>query len=188
MLNKVIDKITQLDAPSIVSIDGRCASGKTTLANQLKKDIDCNVIHLDDFFLRPHQRTIERLKTPGGNIDYERFEEEVLIPLKENCAFSYRPYNCTLKNFGDEIITPPKAITIIEGSYSCHPKFIKFIDYKIFMDIDSTEQLKRIEQRNGKIALKQFTEKWIPLEENYFDFYKISENCNLIIKNNKTMK
>ena len=40
----------------IVGIDGCCASGKTTLADKLSRSFDCNVFHMDDFFLRPGQR------------------------------------------------------------------------------------------------------------------------------------
>ena len=57
----------------LVAIDGRCAAGKTTLAASLQAQLECNVFHMDDFFLRPEQRTSERLHQPGGNVDYERF-------------------------------------------------------------------------------------------------------------------
>lgn len=43
-----------------VAIDGPCASGKTTLAALLQRRFDGNVLHMDDFFLRPEQRTPER--------------------------------------------------------------------------------------------------------------------------------
>ena len=59
----------------IVAIDGKCTSGKTTLASQLAEIYDCNVFHMDDFFLRPEQRTPERFAEVGGNVDYERFHE-----------------------------------------------------------------------------------------------------------------
>ena len=36
--------------PFVIAIDGRCASGKTTLAGRLQKEIDCNIIHMDHFF------------------------------------------------------------------------------------------------------------------------------------------
>ena len=61
----------------IVAIDGRCASGKTTVATALAGLLNANLIHMDDFFLRKEQRTPERLATPGENIDHERFLEEV---------------------------------------------------------------------------------------------------------------
>ena len=62
----------------IIAIDGRCAAGKTTLAARLAKELGGDVIHMDDFFLRVEQRTPERMKEVGGNVDYERFEKTVL--------------------------------------------------------------------------------------------------------------
>ena len=50
---------------------------------------DCNVIHLDHFFWRPKQRTAERLQQAGGNVDYGRFLEEVLISL-HSWVFSHK--------------------------------------------------------------------------------------------------
>ena len=57
----------------LVAIDGRCAAGKTTLTASMQARLECNVFHMDDFFLRPEQRTPERLGPPGGNVDYELF-------------------------------------------------------------------------------------------------------------------
>ena len=70
-----------LDEPLIVAIDGRCGSGKTTLGEYLEQVFDCNLFRMDDFFLRMEQRTPQRLKETGGNVDYERFEETVLRPI-----------------------------------------------------------------------------------------------------------
>ena len=78
----------------LVAIDGRCAAGKTTLAASLQAQLECNVFPIDDFFLRPEQRTSERLHQPGGNVDYERFLTEVLRPLHDGQAVTYRPYDC----------------------------------------------------------------------------------------------
>ena len=66
-----------------VAIDGRCASGKTTLARALQEKIDCNVFAMDDYFLRPEQRTAERLSEAGGNVDRERFLREILLPVSQ---------------------------------------------------------------------------------------------------------
>ena len=51
----------------LVAIDGPCASGKTMLAATVNKRFGGNVLHMDDFFLRPEQRTPERFAQPGGN-------------------------------------------------------------------------------------------------------------------------
>ena len=52
-------------APLLAAIDGRCGAGKTTLAAQLQRRFGWSVLHMDHFFLRPEQRTEERLRMPG---------------------------------------------------------------------------------------------------------------------------
>ena len=57
----------------LVAVDGNCCAGKTTLAERLRTRLNATVFHMDDFFLQPQMRTAERLQTPGGNVDAERF-------------------------------------------------------------------------------------------------------------------
>ena len=95
-MEKIIAQIrewieTQTEQKRItIAIDGSCTSGKSTLAAALASELDCNLFHMDDFFLRPQQRTAERYAEAGGNVDYERFYREVLKPLKTGEVFSYR--------------------------------------------------------------------------------------------------
>lgn len=181
VLNEIKNRKT--DGRLIVAIDGRCASGKTTLAKRLKELIDCTIFSMDDFFLREEQRTEERLKTPGGNVDYERFLREILLPLKNNAeTLNYSKYNCKT---GRLLKAPTKKcgdILIVEGSYSCHPKLASFYGLKIFLSVSKEEQLRRIKDRNSESEAERFKEKWIPLEELYFDAYKIQEHCDLCFK------
>ena len=161
--------------PLIIAIDGRCASGKTTLAKAITEQMDCNVIHMDDFFLRPEQRTANRLATPGENIDHERFLEEVLIPLSKGLPVTYHPFDCHKMGFGEEILLTPKKINIVEGSYSCHPSLRDYYAYTFFLTISLEEQMKRIIDREGVEKAKIFKEKWIPLEEEYFKTLEVTE-------------
>ena len=181
MLSEIIDKIKQIKKDNIiVAIDGRCGGGKTTLATELSKETNCNVIHMDDFFLRPEQRTTERLSTPGENVDHERFLGEVLIPLRENKPFSYRPFSCKAQALGEAVEVEPKPVTIVEGSYSCHPKLWDYYDMRIFVDIDPDEQMKRIINRNGAESAQVFKNKWIHFEEKYFKEYNIKNICDIV--------
>ena len=41
----------------VVAIDGNSASGKTTLAEELREEFSARVFHCDDYFLQPYQRT-----------------------------------------------------------------------------------------------------------------------------------
>ena len=152
----------------IVAIDGKCTSGKTTLASKLAELYDCNVFHMDDFFLRPEQRTPERFAEAGGNVDYERFLEEVLLPLKSSKTFSYRPFDCSTFTLSDPVIVTPKRLNIIEGTYSHHPYFGNPYDLKILLTIDEETQHRRILDR-PEFLHKRFFEEWIPMENRYFD-------------------
>lgn len=177
-----INKIYQQKGHVTIAIDGRCGSGKTTLANKLKAYFDCHIFHMDDFYLQEYQRTQERYNEPGGNVDRERFKKEVLEPLKEHQDVLYRPFDCSTMSISEEALYSYKPINIIEGSYSCHPELIDDYDMTIFLDIDEPLRLKRIEERNGKEALNMFIKKWIPLEEKYFSSFDIQNHCDFYFK------
>lgn len=153
----------------LVAIDGNCASGKTTLAKALGEHYSCNVFHMDNFFLRPEQRTAERLHQPGGNVDYERFKSEVLEPLNRGESFAYRIYDCKEGRLTSRVEVQPSRVNIVEGAYSQHPYFGDAYQLRYWMFVNTDEQRRRILVRNGAGRLSEFTEKWIPLEEAYFD-------------------
>ena len=164
----------------IVAIDGNCTSGKTTLANQLAANYDCNIFHMDDFFLRPEQRTTERFSEVGGNVDYERFNEEVLLPLKSGATFSYRPFSCSTFTLSNSVSVQPKKLNIIEGTYSLHPYFGESYDLKILLTITPELQRQRIMERPAFLH-KRFFEAWIPMENRYFEGFAISEKCDIVL-------
>lgn len=174
-----IQLLSQQKENLLIAIDGRCAAGKTTLAARLRESLSCNIVPMDHFFLRPEQRTPERLREPGGNVDYERFLEEVLIPLKQGGDFAYRPYDCRTQAYGDAILVQFHAVTVIEGSYSCHPELRGYYDLRVFLTVDPKTQLQRIQGRNGESGMALFREKWIPLEEAYFTECNVREHCDL---------
>ena len=176
-----IERLQKEKEKVFVAIDGRCASGKTTLAEMLRERLGCDVIHMDSFFLRPEQRTPERYQMPGGNVDYERLQTEVLAPLKTGHPFCYRPFVCSTQQLGEPVAVEGKSVVILEGSYSCHPMLWEQYDLRIFLTVDAIEQLTRLEKRDaGK--LQAFQNKWIPLEEAYFSFYETEKRCELVFQ------
>lgn len=163
----------------LVAIDGRCAAGKTTLAERLSKTLSASVIHMDHFFLQREQRTQERLQEPGGNVDYERFQQEVLLPLQSGKDFSYRIFDCRTMEFQERMEVRRTPVILVEGAYCCRPEFYPYWDLTVFLDVESQEQMRRIELRNGKEAAQQFAKRWIPMEEHYFQAFQVEEKCRL---------
>ena len=179
-LKKQIDDLLKNGRPIVIAIDGNCTAGKTTLAECLAKEYDCNVIHMDDFFLRPEQRTAQRLAEPGGNVDYERFREEVLGNLRTGKVFTYRPYDCSTRTLKAPVEVQPKQLTVIEGTYSQHPYFGDAYDFKVFLSVRSELQRERILKRPPFLH-RRFFEEWIPMEQVYFDHFQIADQCDLVL-------
>ena len=200
---KIISRIDALISggePVIIAIDGSCTSGKTTLAGWLAAHYGsrCSVFHMDDFFLRPHQRTYERLNEAGGNVDYERFAEEILANLVlyraagTNAVFSYRPYDCRVQKLAESVDACAGQISIIEGTYSMHPFFYEkygeiygnsngeIYDLKIYMTVSDETRRRRILER-PEFLHERFFNEWIPMEQNYFSSSNIENRCDIII-------
>lgn len=163
----------------IVAIDGKCAGGKSTFSEILKKVYDCTVFHMDDFFLQPQQRTSERYAKPGENVDWERFLEEVLLPLNKNKEINYRKFDCSTLTLSESQKVFPKKLTVIEGTYSMHPSLRKYYDLSVFLDISPELQKERILKRNSPEIANRFFNEWIPLENMYFSELDIKEKCNM---------
>lgn len=182
---QVVEQLQELVASDreriIIAIDGKCASGKSTLGYYLQKEFDANLFHMDDFFLQKQQRTSERLAEVGGNVDYERFLAEVLEPLLAGETVVYRPFHCNTLQIGEGVEISSKRVNIIEGSYSQHTYFGDIYDLKVFMEIEPEAQLENIRKRNGEEQLVVFKELWIPKEEAYFKEFGIKQKSDIVI-------
>lgn len=168
ILKPYIENLLQRQGNVLIAIDGKCTSGKTTLAAQIAENYDCNVFRMDDFFLRPEQRTQERFAEIGGNVDYERFCEEVLLPLRAGKAFSYRPFDCSAFALAPQVDVEPKKLNIIEGTYSLHPYFQDPYDLKVQLTVSEELQRRRVLERPAFLH-QRFFEQWIPMENRYFE-------------------
>jgi uridine kinase len=175
-----IEKLLEKKERVSIAIDGGAASGKTTLANLLAKRYDAEIIRMDDFFLRPEQRTPERFAEAGGNLDRERFLEEIIPHINKKEAFSYRIFDCShMRLFGTAEISACRLV-IAEGSYSHHPAFANAFDLRVFLRVDEEERKRRIIARNGARST-MFFNRWIPLENQYFEAFGTEEKADLVI-------
>lgn len=166
--------------PVVIGIDGMAASGKTTLTALLSERLDASVIHMDDFFLPQGFRTPERLKTPGGNVYHERFCKEVVPYLRSGVLFGYRVFDAHSHVYTETRDVWPKPVIIVEGCYCMHPTFGDLYDLKLFVEISSAEQWKRITETRAARA-EMFKAMWIPMENRYHVAFDIRSKCDMII-------
>ena len=176
-----LDRRLAGNVPVRLAIEGGSASGKTTLGQILAERYGCTVFHMDDFFLRSEQRTAPRVAEPGGNVDRERFLEEVLLPLHRGGKILYRRFDCASMQLQNAVEIVPGKLVVTEGAYSMHPELAPYYDLSVFLDISPELQRERISHRNTPEKAKRFFDEWIPMEQAYFAAFDISANCTLCI-------
>ena len=166
----------------LVTVDGPCASGKTTLASRLAGVFEAAVVHTDDYVVPHARKTAGRLAVPGGNCDVERLAAEVVIPWKKGLPVTVRRYDChTDRMLPGETIPPDSGMLILEGSYSNLPDIAVHADFRIFTDTPEAVRMDRLLRRESPESMRMFRDRWIPLEQAYFDAYHLpGEDCTVV--------
>lgn len=161
----------------LVSIEGSCASGKSTIAQKIKSEFNVSIIHADDFFLNDADKKKEI--GVGEYIDYKKIEN-LLSKLSLGKTIDFQKYDCSKKEYINSSIEV-KPIVIVEGVYSYNQHLRKYFDYLIFVSINKKTQLERLEKRSSPFIFQKFINEWIPREEEYFNTLNVLENANIVI-------
>ena len=178
-LFQAVDALLQERGGARVAIDGNSGAGKSTLGALLAAVYGGNLYHMDDFFLPQERKTAQRLAEPGGNVDRERFQAEVLSHL--GAPFSYRPWRCHPGAFAAPVAASPRAVEIVEGVYSLHPDLRAAYDLRVFLAIapqGAGRAHPRAQRRGDAQVLRPLNGyRW---ENVYFDRLGVRECCQLV--------
>lgn len=181
-LKRKIEKALKINNGfAVIAIDGMAASGKSTLAQELAREYDGSIVHMDDFFLPVELRTSKRLEAPGGNVHYERFLKEVLPGIMQQIDFEYGIFDCRYMKVCGTRKIKGRGLVIVEGAYALRPEFRNMYDVTVFMKIDSDIQMERIVIRNGAEKAQMFKEIWIPMENRYFEAFDVEKASDVVI-------
>ena len=58
---------------------------------------------------------------------------------------------------------------------------VRYVEQTMGIPPIPEEQLRRIAARNGPAGLEAFRQRWIPLEEGYFEAFALAERCELVL-------
>jgi len=189
-MNLPIDKILNLinecktdNYSPIIAIDGHGGSGKSRLAKELaNKDSSISIIHFDDFYCSSFTKYKNDQNLP--EFDWQRLEEEVLIPIRNDKDAKYQRYDWELNRLNEWIEVVAGKIIIIEGVYSLTSKLQKYYDFKIWVDCPLEIRLNRAKARDKEYmtnTMDLWLNNWIPRENNYVLSEKPYNYANLII-------
>ncbi len=209
-VGQLADLIIAVDRPHpvLVAVDGRSASGKSTLGDELAVALDrCgrSVIHasIDDFYCPwVHKLSRGRLSAEAfysRAYDYPALRSLLLEPLGPNGSRRYRTrwYDGWNEEQIDEPerIAPDDAVLIVDGVFLLRPELDGFWDVRVFVDIDAEQSLERGVDRDLTLEepamratrreqrLQVYRERYLPAEEAYLNEVDPMALADIVVDN-----
>lgn len=171
------------DGAVVVAIDGRSASGKSTLGERLGEHADVAVLHMDDFYRVADQAGRERWTPEQGvdlYFDWQRLRDEALVPLRAGRAATFRVYDWDADAYGPEVTIAPRPVVVVEGVYSTRPELRHLVDVAVFVDTPLDVCVARQHARNQSPGPQIL--RWRAAEDVYFG--SLGSEFDLIVSGN----
>ena len=140
-----------------VGIDGKGASGKTTLAAAVVAALpQAVVVHVDDF-ARPSVTTWER----------DRFVAQVLAPLAAGRPARYERWDWGSDASAGWSQVPVGVPVVVEGVSSTDVRLGVPWDVTLWVEVPAEVRLARALARDGEAMREQWVTGWMPAEDAY---------------------
>ena len=153
----VRERLAGLDGTRWVGIDGKGASGKTTLAAAVAAGLPgAVVVHVDDLS-RPSVETWER----------DRFVAQVLEPLAAGRSARYQRWDWPTDSGAEWIAVPPGVPVLVEGVSSTDVRLPVPWDVTLWVEAPYEVRLARGVARDGEGMREQWVHAWMPSEDAY---------------------
>lgn len=153
----VARRLSGLTGTRWVGVDGKGASGKTTLADAVAAAVPgAAVVHVDDF-ARPSVETWER----------ERFVEQVLAPLRAGRPARYERWDWDTDASLGWASVPVGVPVVVEGVSSTDVRLGVPWDVTLWLEVAYEVRLARALARDGEAMREQWVERWMPAEDAY---------------------
>lgn len=188
------------DKINTIGVNGIDNSGKSVFARSLFEYLKARgyrsmVISIDDFH---NPREIRRKGENPIDAYYEnafdtgRLIDEILEPIVKNQEVHKELEILNLKSdiydIKKEYHINKNDIVIIEGVLLYKEPLEKYIDYKIYIDINFDTMMKRARKRDDnrfdENVVKRYKEKYIPIQKKYIEEDNPKSKSDMIIDNN----
>ncbi len=165
--------------PRIVAVDGRSASGKSTLASRLHRAVPRSaVVATDD--LAWH----EPLYAWGHLL-----ADDVLRPLREGRALAFRPPQWDARGRAGRIEVPAGLdLVVVEGTGASHREQAELVDATVWVQADRAEAERRGIARDiasgvngGREEATAFWHAWMAEELRFFERQRTWERADVVV-------
>jgi uridine kinase len=157
---------------TLVCIDGRAGSGKTTCAVTLQELMPgTTVIHMDDLY-------------DGWSEDLDvalaqRVMDQIITPLAKDETAKYQRFNWESNIFDKWVEVPASRIIVLEGVGSAYPLIREHAALSIWIEIESALGAQRVIARDGDISRNHIAQ-WQSQEDVYIQKHQTPPKCDYI--------
>lgn len=154
-----------------VGLDGRGASGKSTLAAVIAASVPrAVVVHVDDF---------SSLHLPEW--DRGRFRAQVAEPLSAGRPARYQRWDWDVDAGADWHEVAPGSLVVVEGVSSTRADAGVQWDLAVWVDAPREVRLRRALERDGLAMMGRWLDDWIPSEEAYIARERPQDRVDLVV-------
>ena len=203
IFEKILDEINMRkpkERAFVIGINGVDCSGKTYFAAGLEDYLKRNghvtqLINLDDFHQPRKIRYAadardegyyERVKQ-GLIFDFQGLIDELLAAVQQG---RYIAKTLTLLDWQTDEYNIKKRFTIgrdmiviLEGVYLFLEKSVRYIDYKVFLDVPIEAWRERAQVRDSEEVFARYETRYLPAQMEYLEEYPPKEVADVIIDN-----
>lgn len=169
-VEEAVERVVAGVQPPLVAIDGLPCAGKSTTAEHLKKRVDFEWIHLDDFALRERNWASGTTPTfPFPFIRYDEFIEAIrTLALSGTCA--YRPFDWDSFEISDVVrrVDLSKPV-VIDGVSSLNPALCGLYGLRIFVESDRATTLQAAIDRGAGASTRHWRDLFLPSVDVYME-------------------
>jgi uridine kinase len=155
-----------------VGIDGKGASGKTTLAEQVAAALPSAVVVHNDDFARPGLTGWDR----------DRFVRQVLEPLLAGRPGRYQRWDFGTDTGAEWHIVPAGVPVIVEGVSVTDVRLPVPWDFTIWIEVPTAVRRARVAARDGDALHDRWLTDWIPSEDAYAAEQRPQDRVDLVYR------
>lgn len=115
----------------------------------------------------------------GGDFDWQRLRDQVLLPLKENRPGRYQRYDWAEGALAEWHTVSATGAVIVEGVYTLRLELTDLYDFKVWIECPREIRLARGLARDGEEARAVWEQDWMPKEDRYVETHRPGERADL---------
>lgn len=179
-----IDALPPKHFQKLIGIDGLGASGKTTIAEALRKlRPDISIIHVDEFYRPKADRTVGIVEGAIVSPDFEwdRLDGQVFDPIRRGFPVIYQSFDWRHDAAGRWIEIPQGNWVVIVGVYALQSRFFSYYDYTIWCDATKENRTERMIKREGEMVAQEWLSNWSAREDRYYEIDAPDKRASVVL-------